>query len=356
MLTVQLPHHSYQIQVKKGGLNQVGRWVADLWQPQKIAIITDETVDGLYGEEVLQQLQVAGFDVYKIAIPAGEPSKSLAQAEKLFAFLASHQFTRSDGIVALGGGVIGDLAGFVAATYMRGIHFLQVPTTLLAQVDSSIGGKTAVNTTSAKNLVGAFWHPDGVLIDPLTLTTLPKRRIREGIAEIVKSAAIADETLWQTLSELPDEEALLAQAEAVITACLQVKKSVVEEDELDNGRRLILNFGHTIGHAIENSAGYGVVSHGEGVSLGMVQISRVAEEKALMPEGITADLIQMLTKFNLPTDATEWDEAALYQALTHDKKTRGTTIKIVLLTKIGEAKILDVTIEEMREFLRRELV
>jgi len=353
MLNVTLPQHSYSILVEKGSLQSLGTWVASLWNPQKIAIITDETVDKLYGDLVIQQLTSQGFETVKITVPPGEPSKSLKNVQLLYDFLSDQQFTRSDGIIALGGGVIGDLAGFVAATYMRGIHYLQVPTTLLAQVDSSIGGKTGVNTRTAKNLVGAFWQPDGVLIDPDTLTTLESRRIREGIAEIVKSAAIADAQLWHLLEPMADEAELLAHSEAVITACLKVKRQVVEEDELDNGNRLILNFGHTIGHAIEQTSGYGVISHGEAVSLGMVQISQIAEKKNLMPKGCTATIIAMLQKFNLPVKPKTWDEDALFTALTHDKKTRGDQIKIILLEYIGAAKIVTITIEEMKEYLER---
>ncbi|MHC5218024.1 3-dehydroquinate synthase [Enterococcus sp. LJL128] len=353
MLTVRLPDHEYQIIIEKGSLSQVGKWASQLWKLQKVAVITDSTVDKLYSESVIKQLLEQGFEVSKFVVPAGETSKSLANAENIFEHLAQNQFTRSDGILALGGGVIGDLAGFVAATYMRGIHFLQVPTTLLAQVDSSIGGKTGVNTKNAKNLVGAFWQPDGVLIDPLTLETLEPRRLREGIAEIVKSAAIADKKLWQQLEQLEDEQELLKQAPEIIISCLEVKRKVVEEDELDNGIRLILNFGHTIGHAIENTAGYGVVSHGEAVAIGMVQINQIAEEKGETPHGTTIQLINMLKKFGLPVAYDDWDEDRLYQALTHDKKTRGSSIKIILLAAIGQAKIVPISIEEMKEYIRR---
>ncbi|MDH6364181.1 3-dehydroquinate synthase [Enterococcus sp. PF1-24] len=353
MLTVKLPHHQYDILIENQGLKQVGTWAAKLWQSQKIAVITDETVDGFYGEVVMQALQAAGFTPYKFVVPVGEKSKSLSQVSNCYDFLAEQQFTRSDGILALGGGVVGDLAGFVAATYMRGIHFLQVPTTLLAQVDSSIGGKTGVNTTKAKNLVGAFWQPDGVLIDIATLQTLETRRIREGIGEIIKYAAIADQDLWQLLDSFKDEYELLENAEAVILACLKIKKKVVEEDELDNGIRLNLNFGHTIGHAIENTIGYGVVTHGEAVAIGMIQISKAAEAKGKMPADFTNQLTTLVEKFGLPITCENWDEAELYQAITHDKKTRGSNLKLILVTAIGQAEIQQVAIEEMKDYLKK---
>lgn len=356
MLSVQLPNHQYDIIVKRGALNHCGQWVQSLWQTQKIAIITDTNVAPLYAQKVKQLLEAVGFTVHILIVPAGEASKSLAQASQLYDDLADAEFTRTDGIIALGGGVIGDLAAFVASTYMRGIHFLQIPTTLLAQVDSSIGGKTGVNTNRAKNLVGTFAQPDGVLIDPDVLQTLDDRRVREGIAEIIKSAAIADITLWQQLENLVDENDLLNHAELVITGALQVKRKVVEEDVLDHGSRLTLNFGHTIGHAIENTAGYGVVSHGEGVAIGMLAICQYAEKIGQTPKGTTAQLRKMIEKFHLPTSYHNWQTEQLYRAITHDKKARGSQLKIILLEQIGQAKIVAIPIEEMKNYLKLEVV
>lgn len=354
MLTIHLKEHQYDIHIRKGCLKEVGSLLKELWQPQKVAIITDDNVAPLYAEIVRQAVEKAGFEPVIHIVANGEASKSLAEAENIYSFLADEGFTRSDGIIALGGGVIGDLAAFAASTYMRGIHFIQIPTTLLAQVDSSIGGKTAVNTAKAKNLVGTFSQPDGVLIDPEVLTTLDRRRIREGIAEIIKSAAIADLDLWNFLNNLTDENDLLAQADYVITETLKVKQKVVEEDEFDNGIRLILNFGHTIGHAVEKTSGYGVVSHGEGVAIGMMQINAHAEKIGLSPVGSTARLKAMIEKFHLPIHAENWDEARLFEAITHDKKARGTNLKLILLTDIGEAKIVTVPLEELRQYLDRE--
>ncbi|WP_207695001.1 3-dehydroquinate synthase [Enterococcus sp. DIV0212c] len=350
-LTVTLPNHSYDLTIEKGLLANIGQWAKELWLPQKIVIITDTNVQPLYGDQVKESLKEAGFDPSTFVIDAGEQSKRLSVAAEIYDFLADEGLTRSDGIIALGGGVVGDLAGFVASTYMRGLHFLQVPTTLLAQVDSSIGGKTAVNTTKAKNLVGTFAQPDGVLIDPDTLNTLEVRRVREGIAEIIKSAAIADETLWQQLDALKDEHDLLTHATEIIAACCKIKRTVVEADELDNGVRLLLNFGHTIGHALENTAGYGILTHGEGVAIGMSQITRIAEEKTLTPAGTTKQLNDMIQKFHLPIASEHWNKEELYAALTHDKKTRGGQINIILLESIGKAKIVRIPIEEMKSYL-----
>lgn len=350
-LTVNLPNHSYDLVIENGLLKNIGSWAKELWSPQKIVIITDTNVRPLYGDQVYKSLKEAGFETSTFVIDAGEQSKSLSVAAEIYDFLADEGMTRSDGIIALGGGVVGDLAGFVASTYMRGLHFLQVPTTLLAQVDSSIGGKTAVNTTKAKNLVGTFAQPDGVLIDPDTLNTLEVRRIREGIAEIIKSAAIADESLWQKLGALTDENDLRAHATEIIASCCKIKRRVVEEDELDNGVRLLLNFGHTIGHALENTAGYGNLTHGEGVAIGMSQITKVAERKNLTPVGTTEQLNKMIQKFHLPVTSNHWNQEQLYTALTHDKKTRGGKINIILLESIGKAKIVRIPIEEMKSYL-----
>lgn len=350
-LTINLPSHSYDLTIEKGLLKEIGSWVKELWLPKKIVIITDTNVQPLYGEQVQKSLKEAGFETAIFVIKAGEQSKTLSVAAKVYDFLAYEGMTRSDGIIALGGGVVGDLAGFVASTYMRGLHFLQVPTTLLAQVDSSIGGKTAVNTKKAKNLVGTFAQPDGVLIDPDTLDTLEVRRIQEGSAEIIKSAAIADKDLWQKLDALKDETELKAHATEIIAACCKIKRKVVEEDELDNGVRLLLNFGHTIGHALENTAGYGNLTHGEGVAIGMSQITRVAESKKLTPNGTSEKLDKMIQKFHLPIRSNYWDQEQLYTALTHDKKARGGKINIILLESIGKAKIVRIPIEEMKSYL-----
>lgn len=355
-LKVNIPQHAYTITIDRGALKNSGAWLEKIFTPRKLMIVTDDIVDSLYSKTLINALEGHGFELFKTVIPNGERSKSLAEAEKLYDALADAEFTRTDSVVALGGGVVGDLAAFAASTFMRGISFVQIPTTLLAQVDSSIGGKTAVNTTRAKNLVGTFAQPCGVLIDPKVLQTLEMRHVREGIAEIVKCAAIADASLWRELAELKGEEDLLAHCESVILACLEVKRKVVEEDVFDNGQRLILNFGHTIGHAIENTFGYGVITHGEGVALGMVQLTRIAEEKGLTPAGTTEKIIQMLEKFHLPSKLPEWPEEQLYHALTHDKKARGRMIKIITLKKIGEAEITVIPVEEMRDYLKEEAI
>lgn len=351
-LNVNLPEHPYDIIIKKGSLSQVGLWVAQLWQQQKVVLVTDDNVEPLYGREAVSQLRTEGFEVFTFTFPAGEASKNLSTVEKLWEFCALHGLTRSDGVIALGGGVAGDLAAFAASTYMRGIHFLQIPTSLTAQVDSSIGGKTGINSDYAKNMIGTFAQPDGVLIDPEVLKTLEKRDFREGIGEIVKCALIADKQLWVRLNEIQDDDELLQEAEYFIRAACDVKRKLVVEDEFDQGTRLYLNFGHTIGHAVEAYAGYGQVMHGEAVAIGMIQISKVAESKGLMPKGLTAQIKVVLQKFQLPQTYEPWDELALFEILTHDKKARGKMIKTVLVPEIGQAKIHEISLQEMKEYLK----
>ena len=353
-LNVNLPRKPYDIIIEKGSLSKVGQWVKELWQPQKIALITDNRVGSLYAEKVKLGLEDAGFEIVVFDFLEGEASKNLTTVNKAYEFLLKQGMTRSDGIIALGGGVVGDLAGFVASTYMRGIHFLQIPTSLTAQVDSSIGGKTGVNTPLAKNMVGTFIQPDGVLIDPDTLNTLGKRELIEGMGEVIKYGLIADVELWEILKDLDGStDSILENAEKIIYHSCNVKRQIVVEDELDNGVRLYLNFGHTIGHAIEATAGYGKVMHGEAVAIGMVQISRIAETKGLMLQGITEKIEAMCLKFGLPTDYSPWNVEPMYQALKHDKKTRGQMIKMVVVPQLGQAAINQISLEEMKEYLEK---
>ena len=354
-LNVNLPDHPYDVIIENGALANIGNWVSSLWKKQKIVLISDNHVNGLYGQKVVEQLEKSGFEVETFEFPEGEASKNLLTAEKAWNFCAEFGLTRSDGIIAFGGGVTGDLAGFVASTYMRGIHFLQIPTSLTAQVDSSIGGKTGINSKMAKNMIGTFTQPDGVLIDPEVLKTLGQREFCEGLGEVIKCALIADKALWNLLTDLSAKDLLenFAKIEEIIYRSCEVKRKVVVDDELDNGVRLYLNFGHTIGHAVENTAGYGKVMHGEAVAIGMVQISKIAEKKGLMPLGITDEIRKMVKKYGLPDDYQPWDEALLFKALTHDKKARGTIIKTVIVPEIGTAKINEVTFEEMKEYLKK---
>ncbi|SDB42952.1 3-dehydroquinate synthase [Streptococcus henryi] len=353
-LHVDLSTNPYDILIERGSLTKTGEWARSIWNCQKIAIITDNHVGDLYANQVKSSLEEAGFEVILFEFLEGEASKNLTTVNKAYDFLIENNMTRSDGIVALGGGVVGDLAGFVASTYMRGIPFLQIPTSLTAQVDSSIGGKTGVNTPKAKNIVGTFAQPKGVLIDPDVLVTLGERELIEGMGEVVKYGLIDDVELWDLLEKLDGKpQSILENAEQIIYHSCNVKRKIVVEDEFEGGVRMYLNFGHTIGHAIEQTAGYGKVMHGEAVAIGMVQISRVAEKKGLMPDGITDQIEAMCAKFGLPTAHEPWHVDDLYAALTHDKKARGNSIKTVIVPELGSAAINQIPLEEMKEYLEK---
>lgn len=353
-LTVDLKTNPYDILIERGSLSKTGDWARSILNCQKIAIITDNHVASLYAEKVKLSLQEAGFEVVLFDFLEGEASKNLTTVNKAYDFLIDNDMTRSDAILALGGGVVGDLAGFVASTYMRGIPFLQVPTSLTAQVDSSIGGKTGVNTPKAKNSVGTFAQPKGVLIDPDVLVTLGERELIEGMGEVIKYGLIDDVELWDLLDGLNGSlSSILEKAEQIIYHSCNVKRKIVVEDEFEGGVRMYLNFGHTIGHAVEQTAGYGKVMHGEAVAIGMVQLSRVAEKKGLMPAGITEQIIAMCQKFGLPTDYDSWNVEDLYAALTHDKKASGQFINTVIVPKLGSAAINKIPLEEMKEYLEK---
>ena len=354
-VTVAIPGHPYEIVIEKGGLKRVGTWLRSLWGEKKVAIISDNHVAKLYASTVEASIKEAGFQVVRFEFLEGEARKNLTTVSKVYEFLATESMTRSDGIIALGGGVVGDLAGFAASTYMRGISFVQIPTSLTAQVDSSIGGKTGVNTAFAKNMVGTFVQPDGVFIDPDVLSTLGRRELIEGMGEVIKYGLIQDTELWQELETMDGSvESILEHAESIISHSCLVKRDHVVADEMDNGIRLYLNFCHTIGHAIEATAGYGQVMHGEAVSIGMVQLSRVAEEKGLMSKGISQQIEEMCRKFGLPVTYENWDPETLYQALTHDKKARGNSLKLVIVPELGQAAIHQIPLQEMKDFLERK--
>ena len=277
-LHVNLGKDSYDIIIEKGSLEHAGDYIKDVFKGRKIAIISDDNVFPLYGISLENQL--ASYDVTSIVIPHGEPSKNFEILPSIYSKLLDAKLTRSDLIIALGGGVIGDLAGFVASTYLRGVKFIQMPTSLLAQVDSSVGGKVAVDLPEGKNLVGAFKHPLFVLIDPLTLKTLDPHFITDGMGEVIKYGCIKDRALFDQLKGYKDFKDLYQDIDEIIYKCVDIKRDVVEKDLFDFGDRLCLNFGHTIGHAIEQYYNFSKYSHGEAVAIGMVAITKISEARA----------------------------------------------------------------------------
>ncbi|MDP0492623.1 MAG: 3-dehydroquinate synthase [Verrucomicrobiota bacterium JB023] len=335
--TVTLSHTRYEILVENGSLARLGQHVRIAGLKGKAALITDSNVGPLYLETASQSLEEAGFQVSTHVFPAGEASKSMDQTAKLSQELILAGHDRSSFIVALGGGVVGDLAGFVASIYYRGIPFVQVPTTIVSQVDSSVGGKTGVNTAEGKNLLGAFHQPALVLIDPATLTSLPPREYREGYAEVIKHAAIRDAAMLDELEAL--DPANQTPPAELLQRNLAIKARVVEEDEREtSGTRALLNFGHTIGHAIEASVPYGTLLHGEAISLGIRAALHLSEKHSSLPAGDSQRILALLEKFQLPlTLPADLETDGIIAKMQRDKKFSDGKKTFILLSRAGEA-------------------
>jgi 3-dehydroquinate synthase len=344
MRTVDVPlgQRSYTIFIGQHILSELGGHCARLELGRNCAIISDTRVARRYGKTAIASLEGAGFNAVLLTVPPGETSKSLKVVEHCYGQLARHRLERKSFIVALGGGVVGDLAGFVAATYLRGIPFVQAPTSLLAQVDSSVGGKVGVNLKAGKNLVGAFYQPRFVLCDLATLATLSAREYRAGLAEVIKYGIIYDDALFAQLErDLPlllkrDSEVLAA----VVARCCQIKAEVVQQDEMETGLRAILNFGHTIGHAIEAISGYGKYLHGEAISIGQVAAAKLSVRASGLPSEDAGRIERIFARAGLPTaiklPATR--QRALIEAMRLDKKVSGGEIKFVLARRIGQVE------------------
>ena len=336
-MIVSLKDNSYPIYIEKGILKQANKYIKEIYQGNKIMIISDDQVYGYYGESLTDVLK-SDFVVEHVIVPHGEESKRFDILPSLYQSLLDFKLTRTDLIIALGGGVIGDLAGFVAATYLRGVKLVQIPTSLLAQVDSSVGGKVAVDLPEGKNLVGAFYHPKMVLIDPDTLKTLPERFVNDGMGEVIKYGCIKDITLFNQLNAYQDFNELYQDIEMIIYRCVDIKRQVVERDQFDFGDRLLLNFGHTLGHAIEQYYHYKQYSHGEAVAIGMVQLTKIAEESGLSSVG-TSDIIRdICIKYHLPT-YSDLNTKDLLGAISLDKKNINKKLSIVLLKELGDSYV-----------------
>ena len=324
----------YTIRIERGALDQLGAYCASLFAPgKKAVVITDTHVAPLYLERISTSLRNAGFDVTSCAFPAGEPSKRLSTIEGIYGHMAQAHITRSDFAVALGGGVTGDMAGFAAASYLRGIPFVQVPTTLLSQVDSSVGGKTGVDLPQGKNLVGAFWQPSFVLIDPDTLNTLSPHFFADGMGEVIKYGCIKSRALFDLLIETEDITSIM---EDVIYRCVDIKRDLVERDEFDTGERALLNFGHTFGHALEKLHQYQGLSHGAAVGIGMVMMARLGEKAGFTAPGTADKIAAALEKYHLPVHS-DLPLSQIVEATASDKKSTGSSINLVLLKDIGES-------------------
>lgn len=336
-IQVDLPGRSYSIVVERGILDAAGVISrSTLLHATRIAIVTDSNVGPLYASRVATRMASAGFQVKVITIPAGESSKSMEMLTHLYGELLDFGLTRTDAIAALGGGVVGDLAGFAAATILRGVDFIQIPTTLLAQVDSSVGGKVAVDLPQGKNLAGAFWQPKLVLIDPDTLTTLPDSIFMDGMAEVVKYGCIKDGEFFSFLEERPYRKMLMEEMEHIIAVCCSIKRDVVERDERDTGERMLLNFGHTLGHAYELAGHYQQWSHGQAVAAGMCAAAHLGVKLGITPEEVPGRIEGLLTKLGLPT-RIDCPPEVYAAAIGLDKKSSANEIRVILLEELGKA-------------------
>ena len=337
---------TYEVLIGSGLLQKAGEAVKKVISPCKAAIVTDSTVVHLYEETVRQSLTEAGFSVCTFVFPSGEASKNIHTLSHLLEFLAKEEMTRTDLIVALGGGVTGDLAGFGAAVYLRGIPFVQIPTTFLAAIDSSVGGKTAVDLEAGKNLAGAFYQPKLVLCDTDVLQTLPEVVFADGIAEALKYGVLGDTVLFEKIAGGDFRQDL----EEIIETCVSMKRDVVEEDEFDTGKRQLLNLGHTFGHAIEQKSHF-QMTHGHAVAIGMHLIAKAAEAKGIAEKGTAAAIAKALEQNQLPTETT-FSPAEVAEGTLRDKKRRGGTISFVFPKKIGTCEIVKIPVEEVEELAR----
>lgn len=335
-----------RVLIEKGLFENFGHHVLNITEPCKVLILSDETVAKFYIEKLRKNLEKSGFKVSEFIIKPGEKSKTLSTATKIYEKMAADFFSRSDMVVSLGGGVVSDIAGFAAATYLRGIKFVSIPTSLLAQIDASIGGKNGVNLSFGKNLVGTFYSPELVLVDSNFLLTLPQKELRCGIAEAIKCGCIKDEKLF----EIFENENFENNLDEIIKRSIAVKKQLAEKDEFDLGERKLLNFGHTLGHAYEKLGNFETFSHGEAVAIGMNEITKISEKLGLTKAGTAERLAEVLKKNSLPVSSS-FAKKDVLKAVLHDKKISGSFIDLAVLKSIGSSFIHRVPCSRIADFL-----
>jgi 3-dehydroquinate synthase len=356
-VTVGLGDRAYDIVIKRGALAEVGERLTSLGLSGKAAVVTNPVVGRLYGATVLRSLKGAGFRPVLVTIPDGERHKTLRSVARVLDALAAARFERRSTVIALGGGVIGDLAGFAASVYQRGIQFVQLPTTLVAQVDSSVGGKTGVNHVLGKNLIGAFYQPRVVVMDPVALKSLPEREWRAGLAEVIKYGVIADDHLFASLEEniepiVKRDDDLVAN---VVARSCEIKALVVAQDERESGLRRILNYGHTIGHALESLGRYRRLIHGEAVAIGMVQEALLARRLGLCSDDVVARQRRLITNAGLPTEVPPVRFAQLWTAMQHDKKVSQGRVQCVLPRAIGQVEVRPLERQDVEGWFRERV-
>lgn len=344
-VTVKGVKKPYNILIGKDILSILSEKIKELTKAKKVVIITDDHVDKLYSDQILIMLQNAGLHTIKFVFPHGEANKTMETICKILEFMAENNVTRSDLILALGGGIVGDVSGFAAASYLRGIEYIQVPTTFLAAIDSSVGGKTGVNLKSGKNLAGAFYQPRLVVCDTNTFGTLPEENFKEGVSEAIKYGVICDRELFNTLSQTDDWD-----IESVIERCVSIKSEIVSEDEFDTGKRQLLNFGHTVGHAIEKVTNF-EISHGIAVGIGMAIISKISDQLSWSTENTHSKIVKCLEKNGILTECNAKTEELL-SAMLKDKKRNGDTLNLVIPEKIGNCILRNIAVSELKDVLR----
>ena len=338
----------YEILIKCGILKDAGKHIREKIGSSRLCIITDDTVNALYADTLEKSLEREHLDYIKFVIPHGENSKSAENLISILEFLAENRITRSDTIVALGGGVVGDISGFCAGVYLRGIRFVQIPTTLLSAVDSSVGGKTAINLNAGKNLAGVFHQPSLVLCDPKTLNTLPEETFCDGCAEVIKYGIINDPKLFEIL-----KGGIRNNIEEIIERCVKNKAAIVEQDEFDTGIRQLLNLGHTTGHAIELCSNLSI-SHGQAVAIGMCIATKIAVSMNICPASDLDEVISLIKKEGLPTQSP-FNAKELSSVATADKKREGAKINFILPYGIGNCKSLKIDVKELESFIEKGL-
>lgn len=342
---------TYPLYIQRGQLDTIGQKIKESFPKSKVVIISDDKVFSIYGKRVEENIKAQGLTVNSIILDQGEKSKSLSTMQHVFDKLIEYETSRTDILVALGGGVVGDLTGFVASCYLRGVKYIQVPTSLLAQVDSSIGGKTAINLDQGKNLVGAFYHPSMVIIDAAVLETLDDENFACGMAEVIKTSLIMDKDLFEKLKEYNSRATIQPILSEVIETCCKNKLYVVQQDEKDTGLRLTLNFGHTLGHALEKCDGVHI-PHGHAVAIGMAVITQSSEKLGYTKKGTYDEIVELLKSFSLPYEMIDANIKEIFEFAKRDKKTFNAQLKLILLEEVGKCFIKPIALEESDEYLQ----
>ncbi|MCD7800496.1 MAG: 3-dehydroquinate synthase [Ruminococcus sp.] len=340
---------SYDILIESGLLAKTGEIINSLVKSKRIAIVTDDIVDVLYGDVVVESLKCNGFDVCKYVFPNGEHSKCSDNLNNIYDFLCENSITRTDSIIALGGGVVGDITGYASATYLRGVDYIQIPTTLLAQVDSSVGGKTAIDIPAGKNLVGAFKQPKCVICDIDTLKTLKRETFSDGMAEVIKYGMIRQKELFDILAS-HNMDTIWEVIQDVVFRCVSIKRDVVQNDEFDKGERMILNFGHTLGHAVEGYHHYETYTHGSAVAIGMCLITEKALAYGIGSQSMLNNLIECIKNYELPTSVPVQLKDLIPFCLA-DKKRESNNINIILCEDIGKCMVKKMPITDFYSFM-----